>query len=507
VNPARHRHARSQLAASEAAALIAYQPQGATLERFHRSNAYFRCIIGPLGSGKTQAVIADILDLIDTTAPGPDGVRRSRWAAVRNTYPDLQTTTIADWKRWALFPGAEFKQSAPPTWTARYRRPDGTTVEAEMLFLAFDQPEDQRKARGLQLTGLWCNELKELAHTNLSQLMGRVQRYPGPSVPGVRYSVVCDTNAPDRDHWLARLAMQPPDGWEFFIQPGAVTRQGGAWRLNPNAENLSNLERTYYHNAIQGRSESWIRQNIANEFVFHADGRPVHPDFNERLHVAEVAPTPGMRIAIGFDFGRTPAMVVTQRQPDGRVLVLDELVTVNTSARRMGRLSRRFLAEKYDTYAYNGWGDPAGEQQAQTEDETPFDMLLVEGIEALPAPTNDFARRVDALDTLLREIVDGQPAIQIHPRCVTLIRGLAGAYQFRRVKVSGEDRYHDQPVKSPESHVCEALHYVLLGEGEGAVTFAHVPRTPDLEACGRAPPPGVGAGEMYGWAPPAELFE
>ena len=47
-----------------------------------------------------------------------------------------------------------------------------------------------------------------------------------------------------------------------------------------------------------------------------------------------------------------------------------------------------------------------------------------------------------------------------------LIGGLAGEYQFRRVQVSGQERYHDQPDKGPTSHIVEALHYGLMGAGE-----------------------------------------
>ena len=54
------------------------------------------------------------------------------------------------------------------------------------------------------------------------------------------------------------------------------------------------------------------------------------------------------------------------------------------------------------------------------------------------------------------------------PSCETLISGLAGAYQFKRIQVSGADRFHDKPDKTPHSHICEALHYALLGAGEGS---------------------------------------
>ena len=488
---------RSRLVQADGAVHVAYAAQGATLLRMHKATSHVRIVIGPLGSGKTQAVIAEVLAQMDSQAPDQNGVRRSRWAAVRNSYPDLTSTTITDWRRWTdPMEVGRMVMSTPPRWSCKYLKSDGTTVEAEMLFLAFDLAEDQRKARGLQLTGLWLNETKELSHTNVSQLMARVGRYPEQAVQGARYGVLGDTNAPDRDHWLARFALDTvPDGWQFFIQPGAMVRNGGAWSPNSAAENLTNLPHDYYRNAIAGRAESWVRSNIANEFVFHADGRPVHPAFNESLHVAPVGPFPGLPLTVGVDFGRTPAATVWQRQPSGAWHGLAELCTVNTSARTFGRLLRKFLSDRYAGYTVAVWGDPAGSAQAQTEDHTPFDMLLAEGVEALPAPSNDFEKRCEAIDGLLREIIDGRPAMMIDPACSTLIRGLAGAYQFRRVKVSGEDRFHDRPVKDSTSHVVESAQYALLGAGEGDAMFTSDWSADSAELAEK------------GWAPEGRYFE
>lgn len=482
---------------------VAYKPQGPVLGRFHRSKRFLRQLIGPLGSGKTQACIADLLHQIDTQVPDRDGVRRSRWAAARNTYRDLSGTTIKDFRAWTdQMQAGRFTQGgdASPTWFAKYRRQDGTRVEAEVVFVAFDVEADVKKARGLQLTGLWLNETKELHKANVDMLMSRVGRYPPRAqVPNARHSVIGDTNAPDRDHWLAKLSLNPPEDWEFFIQPGGVIRVGGKFVVNPAAENLSNLDPQYYYRNMQGKKESWIRQNLGNEFVFHSDGRPVHPDFNEQLHVGECQPAPGMRIVLGFDFGRTPAGIVMQRQFSGQWQVYHEFCTVNTSAHTFGKAFRRFLNAEYAGFSYSAWGDPSGSNQSQTRDETPFDMLLANDIDALPAPTNDPEERYTALDSNLTKLYEGDPAILIHPRCTTLIAGLAGAYQFKRVQVSGEDRYHDEPVKGPESHVCEALHYALLGEGEGQMLLQS-----DWGRQYRNPETGQ---NMESWAPDPRFFE
>ena len=78
------------------------------------------------------------------------------------------------------------------------------------------------------------------------------------------------------------------------------------------------------------------------------------------------------------------------------------------------------------------------------------------------------------------------------PSCPVLIRGLSGAYQYRRVKINNEERYHDKPDKGPESHVVESCHYGLMGAGEGEALFDQAwQEYEDIES----------------WAPPQHYYE
>jgi hypothetical protein len=481
--------------------VVKYRPQGNTLRKFHGNRDLFvRVLIGPLGSGKTQACISELLQLIDSQAPDSSGTRRSRWVAARNTYPDLINTTIKDFKEWTDGMGlGKVVMSSPPRWECKYQKKDGTKVEAEVLFLAFDLPDDQKKARGLQLSGVWLNEMKELSRTNCDMLMSRVGRYPSRArVPQAHSCVIGDSNAPDRDHWLAQLALDDkPDGWWFGIQPPGVVKNGLKWAENPDAENIGNLKHGYYQRLLAGRPESWIRQNLANQFVFHADGRPVQEGFNEALHVRPVEFTPGLPLILGVDFGRTPACAILQRQPNGRWMMKDEIITENTSVLTFGKIVRQYLNDRYPNYRIGGYGDPAGTAQAQTRDETPFDMMSLAGVDLWPAPSNDFEERVTVVNQALSKLIDGEPAFIIDPACKVAIRGLAGAYQFKRVQVSGEYKYHDKPVKDKTSHICEAIQYGLLGSGEGDNLFSQPWEEFEAQM----------TKETGGWYPNPQLFE
>jgi hypothetical protein len=111
------------------------------------------------------------------------------------------------------------------------------------------------------------------------------------------------------------------------------------------------------------------------------------------------------------------------------------------------------------------WGDPAGDSRAQTDERTPMQILHATGIPAQAAPSNDFIVRREAVAGTLSRIIDGVPGLQVSTRCRMLVKAMAGAYCYRRLKTADE-RYRDVPDKNEFSHVAEALQYALVGEGE-----------------------------------------
>lgn len=445
-----------------------YEPQGETLEQYILSRVRRTVIRGPLGSGKTNASCWKGFRIACEQAPDAEGIRRSRGIAVRNTYSDLMSTTIKDWLDMFGDIGRYVGGGRePPTHYLAFEMEDGTSVEAEVMFIAFDRPEHVKKARGLQATWVWLNEMKELPKAIVDMLDLRVGRYP-KDVPPTWYGIFGDTNSPDDDHWLYTLAEEDkPEGWCFLSQPGGVVRQGDRYVPNPYAENLVNLPPGYYENGMQGKKLDWVKVNLANEYGFVIDGKPVHPDYADSLHCKPFDVNPRLPIFIGMDFGLTPAAVFAQRKAMGGWRVHSELVATSMGARKFGEEIKRHIAVSYpDMDIREISGDPAGDQRSQSDDEdTPFRILRAAGLEARPAPTNDTALRYGAVDEALTRIIDGEPGILVHPQCKTLRKALAGGYCFRRMQVSGE-RYADKAEKNMFSHVAEALQYLLVGAGE-----------------------------------------
>ena len=464
---------------------LTYKPDGNVIKQFMKDDSFFRGLRGPVGSGKSVSCCIEIIRRALTQKLGEDGKRKSRWAVIRNTNPQLRTTTIKTWLDW--MPEDQwgpFKWSVP--YTHHIKKGD---IDCEVIFLALDRPEDVKKLLSLELTGVWINEAREIPKSIVDATTMRVGRYPsmrdgGPSW----YGVIADTNPPDTDHWWAILAgetvlpdyitkqeakmLVKPDTWRFFNQPPAMLEKFDSdghldtYEDNKDKENGKNLTRNYYDSIIRGKTKSWIDVYVLNKLGQIEDGKPVYEMFRRDVHVAksDVAIMKDTTIYVGIDFGLTPACVFGQRVR-GRWLIIDELVAEDMGILRFSDLMKQKMAE-YLPRQFTIFGDPAGDHRAQTDESTPFQILKGRGITARPAPSNDVTLRLESVNSTLARMIDGDSGMLIDPKCVNIIKGFDGGYHYRRMQVSGE-RYDDKPNKNRFSHIHDALQYMLLGAGEG----------------------------------------
>lgn len=466
-------------------AQIRFKAPGPVAAAFLASKAPFRFLRGPLGSGKTTACAFETFKYICEQTANQQRQRKSRVAVIRNTYPDLTTTTIRDWRAIVPEGAGHMTMSHPPEMKLDFDLPDGTTVQAEVLFLALDKPDDVRKLRSTQFTFAWVNEAKEIPEAVYAMLTSRIDRYPKPGY-SKWVGILADTNAWDQDHYLAKWEEMARNdempGYEFYTQPGAVQKVEGKWAVNPEAENLAVLKPDYYQRQIAGKREDWIRVNLANEIGYSYDGKPVHPDYSESTHCSEMllTPTKGL-VRVGIDWGLTPGVAFAQRQADGQWWVFDELTPEDTSTEELAVLVKNKVADWDAQVPGLTWmfrGDPAGENRMQGDKTTNFMIARANGIAAFPASTNDPTIRRDALDRPLTRLIGGKPGILVSPNCRMLRKGLSGAFCYRRVQIGSEERFRDVPDKNAFSHVCEALEYALMDGGEHAVINAPKHRAP-----------------------------
>ncbi len=465
-----------------------------TVYDFLQDNSFVRGIVGPVGSGKSYACAAEVFMRAVKQKPSPkDGIKYSRFVVVRNSYPELRTTTIKTWQE--IFPEniwGGMRWSPPISHHIKLPAREGAAgIDCEVIFLALDQPKDVRKLLSLELTGAWVNEARELPKQVIDGLTHRVGRYPSKADGGPSWrGVWMDTNPMEDDHWwydISKKGSLPKGkfGWKFFEQPGGVKEvsnvdlpempeangytfaAGSWWKENEVAENINNLPSGYYTQILAGKSKDWIRCYAEGKYTFVQDGKPVWSEYDDAsMCVERLEPEPGFPIVIGLDFGLTPAAVFAQRLGNGRWHILHELVTFDMGLERFGQILKSEIEIKYPKYDLSIWGDPAGSSRDQIYEVTAFEHLKSLGINAKPTATNDFKTRREAVAAPMTRLLNGKPGFLIDSRCNKIRKSLAGGYHFKRVQISGQERFKDQPNKNQHSHVGDALGYALLGGGE-----------------------------------------
>lgn len=465
-----------------------YNPSGKIVDEFHHDHTFIRGIMGPVGSSKTSACILELF-LRGCEQKVTRGNRReSRWVVTRNTFPELKSTTIKSFQSW--FPTVPIKWDSPITATVDFYLGDKTRVVQEWIFLAIERPEDVGKIRGLEVTGGWLNEASEIDKSILDMVAQRCGRFPSVKTGGPTWSgVIMDTNPPSTDHWYYKLAeIERPKGYKFFRQPGGILKEGGEYKPNPEAENVKNLPggHEYYLRQVPGKKDEWIKVFLMGQYGVVTSGKAVYPEYNDEIHCKPVKPVPGLPLILGFDFGRTPACVITQMTPRGQLLVLDELCSVDMDISQFARDALKpHLAMYYPEWSRAGnfrcVGDPAGVRKSDTESKTCFMELADAGFVCMPAITNDPLARTSAVSKFLTRMTGGMPGIVVDPKAATLRNGFIGAYCYERIQVTGEGRFRDTPIKNSASHPHDALQYVCL----------HVTQISDSSWTGATPKPRV----------------
>jgi len=447
---------------------------------YMQSDARHRFIAGPFGSGKTVGGLVDIVRRAQMQrVSNVTGKRKSRWAVVRNTMPQLRGTTMKSWFDW--FPNGSLGYYQTTSKTYYIKQDD---VDAEVIFTALDTPEDVKNLLSLELTGALLAEYREIPREIVEALDGRIGRYPrmnegGPSWVGLWG----DSNMPEEgSYWYAKMERRDPDDmkkalpndWGIFIQPAAMLKTSEGYVLNPRAENLENLPADYYQQLVKDKSEDFCRVNVLAQYGRSKGGRPVHPEFSRDLHVAKslIIPNRDLVLLVAADFGLTPAIVLKQQDAFGRVLTLDDIACFDMGLERAIETKLLpLLTKKYKGGAKQGeyeivvTGDPSGETGAQNDETSCVDTFREYkrhlGKVKMASTNSPVARRAGT-DHFL--VMQGKPAYLVDPGCEATIAALSGGFMFKKHK---DGRHSEEVDKNDHSHIGEANEYGDLYFHEG----------------------------------------
>ncbi|HET7239343.1 MAG TPA: DEAD/DEAH box helicase family protein [Terrimicrobiaceae bacterium] len=431
-----------------------------TCAEFMNSAAFVRIIMGPVGSGKTTALIMEILRRGIEQRPGPDGIRRTRWAIVRQTLSQMKMTILLDMLSWfRLF--ATYKVSEQLV-TLEFN-----DVRIEVYLIPLEEEEDQKRLLSMQLTGCAMNECTELSIDLVSAISGRCGRFPSKAEGGPSwFGVIGDCNAPtEGSDWWKMMEEDRPHDWQIFRQPSG---------LSAEAENVENLPERYYERLAENPNADWVRRYVQCEYGEDPSGVAVFRDaFRRAFHTVEnLEPVMGKSLIIGQDFGRSPCSVICQPDHRGRLLVLEEVLAedIGLETHVSRSLKPALFSDRYAGHLFAAVGDPSGVAKGNFLEEDSFDVMRRLGIPAFPAPTNAIESRLAAVENLLFQQRDGGPAIVIdRSKCPMLVRALNGAYRYARNQAGLTKPLPEK--LHPASDLADALQYVCLVLNSGIVDF------------------------------------
>ena len=451
------------------------QPSGRVASRYFKNLSPYQCIMGPVGSGKSTTNVMKLLSLAMFQPRDPhDGVRRSRWAVIRNTKTQLNQTTIKTFHDYIPETYGRFRENnGSISHEFSLRHDDGSRADVEVLFIPLDKEEDVQRLLSLELTGAFINEAREVPGGLINSLYARTGRYPSVANGGCFWhGIMMDTNSFDVDNWIYKKFVEAPaDGWAFFRQPSG---------LSAEAENRENLIPGYYENLCVGSPPEWVDMYVHAKFGYSRDGKPVFPMFSDHVHVAKeiLRPVPGLKIQMGFDAGRTPACVFGQTAANGQKRILAEFFMEKTGPVEFSRKLKEFIGRRFGAdvqFSERNWADPASAMGDSKTDPSWINVVRREtGFTILPCPgDNAIGPRLDAVAANLSELIDGEPAFVLSPDCSILRKGFNSGYCYRRVRSSSGEAFEDVPDKNRFSHLMDALQYLCLGDGgyEKAVGF------------------------------------
>ncbi|WP_310532523.1 hypothetical protein [Novosphingobium sp.] len=482
---------------------------GPIADAYVASRAFIKGIMGPVGSGKTIASGQAMLQLAKKQpgVKGRDGVivRKSRFAIIRDTYPNLDRNTIPSW--WKIIPKhvGHFINASPRLHRFAFvlqrdghiadpQAPVLEVCQVEMEFRAIGDQTVEDALRGLEVTAALVNEADRTHPDILTFLAGRVGRFGDLDYPeAVDPQIMLDLNGNDDENWTYKVlveekldnsvsdALMAVSGGrplvEYFEQPEAVDEYGNP---NPRAENVENLPQGYYQRqyafAKSRGNLDYIARMLRSKFTPQQSGRSVFPEYLDTIHSADFEAIPGIPLFIMADQGLIGAVLVGQ-YVKGQLRILEELSAVfeteddqievvQMGGEALGKMTHDVLMQKYPGFEIgDAVCDPAG---AAGEDAINFrswrqDFQKGLGFKVRKArvPKNAIAPRLKAVRERLNRVIGADRALLVHRRCKMTRRAFRTKYYYQRIgKGAGDGYYSDVPKKvQGYSDLMDALQY------------------------------------------------
>lgn len=430
---------------------------------FINSDKRYKMFMGPAGSGKSVAGVADIL-LRALLFPG------SKWFIARRDYNDLKDTTLRTFQRLLarLPPDTMMDRQKEPPMKITLRpilapASDVPLIPSEITFMGLSD-----QIRGYEFCGGFIDEVDEVERTYVEELKGRMRFVPWKGFPENAYCLGMACNPPPKAHWLYTAATGLDSNDERVAEPWI-----SIFRPEPR-DNQRNLRTGYYEDMLSSMPEELRQRLVDGEWGSIFPGDPVVRQFNRKVHTSNEIKWQGKTAYRAWDFGYNhPAVLLCQISKRGHLEIVGERmghrIEIAQFIPEVSKFTSELAESAYDTEDY---GDPAVKQHKDTGDA--LAILANAGIR-MRFKRTPFDLSLKLLRSRFELLIDGKPAITIHPRCRILIEGLGGGYHFKEDGVTPKkDNYYD--------HLIDALRYMVWNIFGTSLTSADADHLPSSVA-------------------------
>lgn len=497
----------------------------------------FKCMRGPIGNGKSVLMCMYIVHksqqqkVIEITEKGRTfKVRWSKWLIMRHTLKSLEETLMETWDQWF---GDKTRWVTNPI-EGRYEdyAPDGILTRIDFVCYASASRGIMNDLQSLDLSGAWINEAVQCPYRVIAKVFSRLKRFNPSPLGGEKltpFHVIMDTNAPNETNWWRdKEEVEQPDGWLFFVCPPAVLEERdektGKIVYVPNdvehalkhhrrpAENVKEIDGgyhegfSYWMDMISVLDEDDVRMLLENKFGLSMAGMGIVSDLwipsRHRLPETadEVKFKRGLPVVGGFDCGRTPAALLGQMLPNGKMSLMREATTwdqrLNNGRGGLDRMDViQFFDEKllpvlanyfdYPNCSLTLFADPAGKNYNEVVSMSAIQRLIRErGVNVIPCD------KVKALDSGVMDITNGnsqevridcmrdalrRDSIRVSEACTMFCAALAGKWHYaplRSMRGDNAELWSDKEDKNEWSHIADAGQYVCLAMFRGAADYS-----------------------------------
>lgn len=456
-----------------------------TLHSFHNdANIMNRFVAGPPGSGKSVGMFMECLAIALRQEPTPDGVRPTRFGVVRSTYGELESTTLETMMHWLPKKYTKITMSKPIKVHTRLPLPDGTIADIKFQLIAIASIHDLGKLDSAEYTALWLNEITGLPAEIVGKAGERAGRYPPSNLWDdgkshvTFYGVIGDYNYPPRDHWLVDYLHECdvfPENTKLYEQPPAildfVDENSGAitYELNPNAENLTNLDGGVKYMRDLSNYQALGKQDLINTRLLcrygraGGDGKSIVNNFEHERHESEtpLEPMSLTSVMVSVDTSGIHPCALFWQYIRGQWHVIDGLYGEEMGFEEfVDDVVTPTLTLKYPGCSVLFVCDPANARGGISAI-SPTGLLKDRGYNAVLAPTNKFKDRIDAVEQLLNR--QGKGSVIISSAITLLVDALDGAYQYKKLRAVGTNvTYSTQADKNKYSHWADSFQYGAL---------------------------------------------